>query len=42
MVKKKTSIIVDNELWIRVKLHCVACNKRVSDFVEELLRKEIG
>lgn len=37
--RKKTSIDVDEALWRRVKMYAAASNKKVSDVVEEALRK---
>ena len=39
--KVTTSVKIDPELWTKVKIHCLKNNIKVSDFIEEILRKEI-
>ena len=41
MVRKTTSIKVDPELWKKVKKHCIDKDMDISDFIEDLLRKNI-
>ena len=40
-MKKTTSIKVDPELWKKVKKHCIDKDMDISDFIEELLRKNL-
>ena len=42
MVRKKTSLEIDDELWVRVKLHCVANRIEIGAWLESVIRKEIG
>jgi len=41
MVKKKTSLVIDDSLWEEVKIHCIRQKINVSDWLEELIRKEL-
>lgn len=40
-MRKTTSLKIDEELWKEVKIHCIKLNKDISEFLEELLRKEV-
>lgn len=35
------SIRVDEDLWQEAKIHCVKKNIKLSDFVEDLIEKEL-
>ena len=44
MVKKErktTSIKIDEELWKYVKIHCVTEGIDISDYLEELIKKNL-
>ncbi len=41
MVKKTTSLKIDEDLWKDVKIHCIKNNFEISEFVEKLLKKEV-
>lgn len=41
MVKKKTSLVIDENLWQDVKIHCIKEKKDISEWLEELIRKEL-
>ena len=41
MVRKTTSLKIDEELWKEVKKHCIDLNKDISDYLEDLIRKDI-
>ena len=41
MVRRTTSIKIDDVLWKRVKMHCLSKDLQVSEFVEDVLRKEL-
>lgn len=41
MPRKTTSIKIDTALWKKVKIHCVQNDKDISDFLEELIRREL-
>ena len=36
-----TSIKFDPELWKDVKIHCIKENKEISEYLEELVRKDL-
>jgi hypothetical protein len=39
MVRKTTSLKVDEEIWKKVKIKCIQDGVDISDFVEELLKE---
>ena len=41
MVKKTTSLKVDEELWKKVKVHCILDGIEISEFIEGLIKKEL-
>ena len=41
MARKTTSLKVEEEIWKKVKIHCILNNKDISDFIESLLIKEL-
>jgi len=41
MVRKTTSIMVDPELWKKVKLHCISNDIEVSEYLEKLIKKDL-
>ncbi len=41
MVKKTTSIKVDDGLWKEVKLHCVKEDVDISEYLETLIKKDL-
>ncbi len=41
MVKKTTSIKVDEELWKKVKIKAINDGKEISQYLEELIRKDL-
>jgi hypothetical protein len=41
MVRKTTSLKVDEEIWKKVKIKCIQDGVDISDFVEELLKEAI-
>ena len=41
MVRKTTSIKVDAELWKSVKKKCIDTDQDISDYIEELIRKDL-
>ena len=42
MQKKKTSIVINNELWTRFKIECVKRGRNLSDVLEELLHEYLS
>ena len=42
MVKKKTSLVIEEDLWQDVKIHCIKQKKDISEWLEELIRKELN
>ena len=41
MQRKTTSIKVEEELWKEVKKHCIDLNKDISEYIEDLIKKDI-
>lgn len=41
MVRKTTSLKVDEDIWKEVKIHCIKSNKDISDYIEELIKKNL-
>jgi len=41
MVKKKTSLVIDEDLWQDVKIHCIKQKKDISVWLEGLIKKEL-
>lgn len=42
MVKKKTSLVIEEDLWQDVKIHCIKEKKDISDWLEEIIKKELN
>lgn len=40
-IRETTSIKVNPELWKQVKIHCIQNNIEVSEFLEQLIKKEL-
>ena len=41
MVKKKTSLVIDEDLWQDVKIHCIKEKTDISEWITELIKKEL-
>lgn len=41
MVKKKTSLVIDDGLWQDVKIHCIKQKIDISDWLENVIKKEL-
>ena len=41
MAKKKTSLVIDEDLWKEVKKHYIDLGKDVSEWLEELIKREL-
>ncbi len=41
MQRVTTSLKVDPELWKDVKKHCIDLEKDISDYIEDLLKKDL-
>ena len=41
MAKKKTSLVIDEDLWQEVKIYCIRQKIDVSEWLSELIRKEL-
>jgi len=41
MVKKKTSLVIDENLWQDVKIHCIKEKRDISAWLEEIIKKEL-
>lgn len=42
MLRKTTSIKIDPELWKKVKKHCIDEEIDVSEYLENLIRQDLG
>ena len=41
MVRKTTSLRIDPDLWKKVKLHCVQNELDISEYIENLVKKDL-
>ena len=41
MVKKKTSLMIEESLWQDVKINCIKQKIDISDWLEDLIKKEL-
>jgi len=41
MARRKTSINFDEDLWKEVKKHCIDLDLEVSEYIEQLVRKNL-
>ena len=41
MVKKKTSLVIDDNLWQEVKINCIKNKIDISDWLEKIIKKEL-
>ena len=41
MVKKKTSLVIDEDLWQEVKINCIKQKIDISDWLEKVIKKEL-
>jgi len=41
MVKKKTSLVIDDDLWQEVKINCIKTKIDISDWLEKIIKKEL-
>jgi len=41
VVKKKTSLVIDEDLWQDVKIHCIKEKRDISEWLSELIKKEL-
>ena len=41
MVKKTTSLKVDENLWKEVKIHCIKKDIEISKYIEDLFKKDL-
>ena len=40
-MKKKTSIVVEDNLWQEVKIHCIKSKIDISDWLNKIMKKEL-
>lgn len=40
-MRKTTSLKVDEELWKKVKVHCIMDGKDISDYIGSLLKEDL-
>ncbi len=41
MARKSTSLKIDEALWKEVKIHCIQLGKDISDYLEDLIKKDL-
>lgn len=41
MVKKKTSLVIEEDLWQDVKIHCIKQNIDISDWLEKIIKDNL-
>ena len=41
MVRKTTSLKIEEELWKDVKIHCIQIGKDISKYLEELIKLDL-
>jgi len=41
MERTTTSIKMNPEIWKKVKLHCIEADKGISEYLEELIKKDL-
>jgi len=41
MVKQKTSIVIEEELWQNVKIHCIKEKIDISDWLEKVIKEKL-
>jgi len=41
MAKKKTSLVIDENLWQNVKIHCIKEKIDISDWLEKVIREKL-
>lgn len=41
MVKKKTSLVIDDGLWQDVKIHCIKQKVEISEFLEKTIKEKL-
>lgn len=42
MARKTTSIKIDEELWKELKVNCIKKDKDISDYLEEIIKKQLN
>ena len=42
MAKKKTSVMIDEDVWQDVKIYCIKQKIDISDWLEEVIKKELN
>lgn len=40
-MRKTTSLKIDEELWKKVKVHCILAGKDISEYIETLLNEDL-
>jgi len=41
MAKKKTSLVIDEDLWQNVKIHCIKEKIDISDWLDKIIREKL-
>ena len=41
MVKKKTSLVIDDDLWQEVKINCIKNKIDISDWLEKIIKENL-
>ncbi len=41
MVRKTTSLKVDEEFWKEVKIHCIQIGEDISEYIEKIVKNDL-
>jgi len=41
MNRKTTSLKIDEEIWKKLKIHCITEDKELSEYLEDLIKKDL-
>jgi len=41
MVKKKTSLVIEEDLWQDVKIHCIKEKIDISEWLEKIIKEKL-
>lgn len=41
MVRKTTSLKIDEEIWKKVKIHCIMDGIEISEYIESLIKEDL-
>jgi len=41
MARKTTSLKIEEEVWKKVKIHCIKEGKEISEYLEEIIKRDL-